>query len=107
MRKRARPLLWTGTVVLAAAPLLACATAKAPEARVDGPALTDVVKSTLAGDGRIARVTNVEVDSTTGVVTLTGRVANAEERESAGRLACSVKGVTVVYNVIEIRRAPR
>ena len=90
-------------VAAAAMTLLACTTAKAPARRVDGLELTATLKSTLAKETRLARVTKVAVDTATGVVTLSGRVANAEERELAGRLACSVKGVSIVYNEIEVR----
>jgi osmotically-inducible protein OsmY len=47
------------------------------------------------------------VNAKTGIVTLSGRVETPEERESAGRLACSVKGVTVVYNQLDVARGGR
>ena len=72
---------------------------------MDGPALESGVKSALARDGRLLRATNVDVNPSTGVVRLSGRVTSPEERASAGRLASSVQGVTVVYNEIEIQRA--
>jgi osmotically-inducible protein OsmY len=90
-----------------AASLLACSTARPPEARLDGTALESGVKSALARDGRLARATSVDVNPATGVVTLSGRVTSPEERASAGRLASSVEGVKIVYNEIEIQRARR
>ena len=87
--------------------LLACATAKAPARRVDEAALTAALRAKLAKEARIASVTNVTVDPATGIVTLSGRVASPEDREIAGRLACSVKGVSIVYNELQVRRAIR
>ena len=74
---------------------------------MDSQALENGVKSALARDGRLAQATSVDVNPATGVVRLSGRVATAEERASAGRLACSVKGVRVVYNEIDIRSGRR
>lgn len=107
MSERARQCFSHAVAAAAAATLLACTTAKAPALRVDGSALTSALNATLAKEARLARVTKVAVNSATGVVTLSGRVASAEERELAGRLACSVKGVSVVYNELEVQHAVR
>lgn len=107
MRRVAHRLAPIATILVAAASLVACATVQTRAARMDSPALENGVKNALARDGRLADATNVDVNPSTGVVRLSGRVASAEERASAGRLACSVKGVTVVYNEIEIQRARR
>jgi hypothetical protein len=42
-----------------------------------------------------------------GVVTLAGRVKSTADRENAGRLACSGKGVKVVYDEIQIQARAR
>ncbi|HVO50561.1 MAG TPA: BON domain-containing protein [Thermoanaerobaculia bacterium] len=91
----------------AAATLLACSTSRAPQARVDANALATAVKSKLAKDARLANTASVGVNARTGIVTLSGRVRTPEERESAGRLACSAKGVTVVYNQLDVVRGER
>ena len=100
-------ILKRGAAAGAAAMLLACATSKAPQARVDAGALATAIKSSLAKDARLAKAASVDVNAKTGIVTLSGRVETPEERESAGRLACSVKGVTVVYNQLDVARGAR
>jgi osmotically-inducible protein OsmY len=95
----------TGTLpaVFALATLAACAGTRRPDAHVNAPALVSVVRSSLERDGRVASATSVSVDARTGAVRLSGRVASAAERETAGRLASSVKGVTLVYNELEVQ----
>jgi osmotically-inducible protein OsmY len=93
--------------LVAAGPLLACASSRTNASRVDVPALESDLRSSLARDARLAAGTSVHVDPATGIVRLSGRVASAEERRRAGRLASSVKGVTIVYNEIEVQRLRR
>jgi osmotically-inducible protein OsmY len=89
-----------------AATLVACATAKTPAPHVDPVALRKRVADTLARDARVAADTRVDVNSRT-VVILSGRVASKEEREVAGKLACSVEGVSVVYNELKVESTIR
>jgi osmotically-inducible protein OsmY len=112
MRGTARQRLAIGAAVLAAAGAAGCSTARAWNARSTGvptvaPARAEALKSSLETDTRLPRGASVAVDPQTGIVRLSGSVANAEERVNAGRLVCSVEGVTVVYNELEIRRAAR
>jgi osmotically-inducible protein OsmY len=44
----------------------------------------------------------VKVNPANGVVTLSGRVATDADREVAGKLASSVKGVAMIYNEIQV-----
>lgn len=76
-------------------------------ARVDDVALRSGVSASLSKDADLARLAKVDVDPSTGVVTLSGSVPTQADREKAGRLACAVKGVGVVYNDLEVRRAKR
>ena len=98
-----------GAAVVAAAVASGCSTARvnARAVRTARPERAEVLESALASDARLPRGASVAVDPQTGVVRLSGNVANAEERANAGRVACSVQGVTVVYNELEIRRAGR
>lgn len=107
MRRLARRLCSHAVAAAAAATLLACATAKAPARRVDDSELTTALRARLAKETRLATFTKVAVDPATGIVTLSGRVASKEDREIAGRLACSVKGVSVVYNELQVQGAIR
>jgi osmotically-inducible protein OsmY len=105
MKTGVAAILKRAAVAGAAAILCACTTAKAPEARVDAEALATAVKSSLAKDPQLASAASVKVNAKTGRVTLSGVVETSAERENAGRLACSAKGVKVVYNEIDVERA--
>ena len=82
MRNASRRLGSIATTVVAAASLVSCATARTHAARVDIAAVESGVKTALARDGRLAGATNVDVNPSTGVVRLSGRVASAEERRA-------------------------
>lgn len=107
MKNGVAVILKRAAVSAAAAVLLACTTSRAPKANVDADSLATAVKSKLAKDARLANAASVNVNARTGIVTLSGRVGTPEERESAGRLACSAKGVTVVYNQLDVVREER
>ncbi len=104
MRNGARRLACIATTVVAAASLASCATVRTHTARLDSAAVEEGVKSALARDGRLAAATSVDVNPSTGVVRLSGRVPTKADLEKAGRLACAVKGVGIVYNDLEVRR---
>lgn len=69
-----------------------------------GPALNDAaittrIKAKLLSDS----ITGTTVDTTNGVVTLTGAVANEEQKTKAGRLAQETEGVKSVKNELVIK----
>ena len=82
--------------------LAACKTTSSPHRQVDDAAIKASVKAKLAADVRLSTLTNVEVNSTDGVVTLAGKVHNAEERRMAGEVARSVDGVVRVDNNLQV-----
>ena len=47
---------------------------------VDDTVITTTVKAELAKDVRLATLTDIEVSTTQGVVTITGKVRNSEEK---------------------------
>jgi len=69
---------------------------------VDDTTITNDIKTALANDRQIPSP-SVDVDTKQGVVTLTGAVANAEERARAGQLAASVNGVVNVRNYLQLK----
>jgi hyperosmotically inducible protein len=69
--------------------------------RLDDGALTARVKARLAADPEVNPM-NVDVDTENGVVTLSGRVETAEERDRAERLARETEGVASVRNLLEV-----
>ena len=65
-------------------------------------AITTRIKSKMALD-EIVEAANIDVDTSNGVVTLTGPVASAEERERALRLARETEGVSSVVDRLDVR----
>jgi len=60
------------------------------------------IKARLVAEKR-ANLTRLEVQSTRGVVYLSGRVVSDEQRARAGEIARDVPGVRRVVNSIEVR----
>ena len=89
-------------VLLFLAGLAACKTTSSPRSQVDDAAIKTSVKAKLAADVRLSTLTNVEVNSTEGVVTLAGKVRTDEERRMAGDVARSVDGVVRVNNELQV-----
>jgi hyperosmotically inducible protein len=79
--------------------LAACKTTSSPRRQVDDGAIKASVKAKLAAD---VRLTNIEVNSTDGVVTLAGKVRSDEERRMASDVARSVDGVVKVNNNLQV-----
>jgi hyperosmotically inducible protein len=64
--------------------------------------ITSAVKSKLAAD-RAGTLTQVEVDTVTKTVYLTGVVPSAEDKRRAGEVARSASGVKEVVNNLKVR----
>ncbi|MFZ7110716.1 MAG: BON domain-containing protein [Desulfatiglandales bacterium] len=95
-------ILLVGSVVLFG--LLACHTPAGRSAGevVDDSVITTKVKSKLFEDGQLSGFA-ISVKTFQGVVTLTGAVDTADEKEHASKVALSVTGVNKVNNVLEIK----
>jgi hyperosmotically inducible periplasmic protein len=66
--------------------------------------LTTKVKSALASDVGAKTMTNINVDSNNGVVTLKGRVDTADAKKKAGDIAKKVDGVKSVKNELKVEK---
>ena len=84
-------------VVLALVASLAVGCARATDATITG-----MIKTRLAADSRV-RASEVNVDTTNGVVTLTGNVDGQEARNAAMKLARDTSGVSDVKDMISVR----
>src|SRR5437588_9927439 len=106
MVNRFRPLL--GLVALAVAITIAAAacvkTTTSAGRQVDDAAIKTAVKTKLAADVKLSTLTNIEVNSTNGVVTLAGQVRDASDRIAAENVARSVDGVVRVNNNLQIEK---
>lgn len=93
-------------VVLACGLVVACRTNESPEGQVNDLEITAQVKSKLASDAGLSSVTNISVNSTNGVITLSGQVDSPDIRAKAESVAKSVPKVTGVVNTIQIAPKP-
>jgi hyperosmotically inducible protein len=69
-----------------------------------GAALTTKVKTALASDAGLKTMTNIDVDSKDGVVTLKGKVDSADLKKKAGAIAKKVDGVKSVKNELRVEK---
>jgi hyperosmotically inducible protein len=70
---------------------------------VDDAALTASVNAALVGD-KPSNFTRIDVDTTSGVVSLNGTVESPEQRSRAEQLASRVDGVKRVVNNLQVAR---
>ena len=87
--------------------LVGCKTNESPEGQVDDLQIVAQVKSKLASEIGATTVTNVSVDSTNGVVTLTGQVDSTELRTHAETVAKGVPKVVRVINNLQVATRPQ
>jgi osmotically-inducible protein OsmY len=78
-----------------------CNTVQAPNRQVSDLQITTQVKAKLASDVRASSLTNIDVNTTNGVVTLAGQVESAEVKHSAETVTASVPGVVRVNNNLQ------
>jgi len=86
--------------------LAGCRTNESPEAQVNDLKIAAQIKSKLASDVDAATVTNVSVNSTNGVVTLSGQVDSAALETKAVAVAKSVPNVTRVVDALQVKSKP-
>jgi osmotically-inducible protein OsmY len=83
------------------APLLLGACGKSVGETIDDATITARVKTTLLNDPDVAGL-RIDVDTFNGVVTLSGGVKSAAERDKAVAVARRVGGVKDVKNTLQI-----
>ena len=71
---------------------------------VDDATITTKVKAELLGAKNL-KSTHIHVKTRNGIVSLTGSVPSAEERDNADQIAQNVSGVTSVKNHLKVRAA--
>jgi hypothetical protein len=79
-----------------------CRTNESPEDQVNDLEITTQLKSKLASDIGVSSVTNISVNSTNGVVTLSGQVDSEAAKSKAVALAKAVPKVVRVVNNLQI-----
>jgi osmotically-inducible protein OsmY len=95
-----------GWLVIAGALISAgCRTNETPEQQVRDAEITATVKSKLAADLGPSTVTNISVNVTNDVATLSGTVHNSTEKSKAIAVAEAVPRVTRVNDNLQIAAA--
>jgi len=103
MIQRSFRILGIAAVVVLVGYIAGCKTTTSPGRQVDDATIKADVKTHLAKDVRLSTLTNVEVNSTNGVVTLAGEVHNIDEKRAAEEVARGVNGVVRVNNELQVK----
>jgi hyperosmotically inducible protein len=90
---------------IACALLLGCRTNETPKEQVNDLEITTSVKSKLAKDLGLSTVPDISVNSTNGVVTLSGQVDNADVKQKAERIAGEDPKVRRVVDNLQVTAA--
>jgi hyperosmotically inducible protein len=104
MNKRVQSLLAVLIVSLLMASCQAT-TGRTAGRNVDDAALTASVNAALVAD-KPSNFTRIDVDTTNGVVSLTGTVETPQQRTRAEQLASRVDGVKRVVNNLQVAGRP-
>ena len=103
MLNRYRMLVRILAVVALVSFVGACKTTTSPGRQVDDASIKTAVKAKLAADVKLSTLTNIEVNSTNGVVTLAGQVNDPADRMHAEQVARTVEGVVRVNNELQVK----
>lgn len=101
--RRVRSLVGIAAMVVLAAYVAGCKTSTSPGRQIDDAAIKTSVKAKLAADVKLSTLTNIEVNSTNGVVTLAGQVDNPDQRRLAAEVTRTVDGVVKVNNNLQVK----
>jgi osmotically-inducible protein OsmY len=104
MMNRYRMILKVAAVLALISFVGACKTTSSPGRQVDDAAIKTAVKAKLAADVKLSTLTNIEVNSTNGVVTLAGQVNDESDRIQAERVTRTVDGVVRVNNELQVKK---
>jgi osmotically-inducible protein OsmY len=92
---------------LVCAVLIGCRTNESPKAQVDDLQITAQVKSQLVAEIGLSSVTDISINSTNGIVTLSGQVDSPEIKNKAEASARSVPKVVRVINNLQVAVKPK
>jgi osmotically-inducible protein OsmY len=104
MSRHNRGILFAAAVLALGVFVAGCKTTTTAGTQRDDTAIKTSVKAKLATDVRLSTLTNIEVNSTNGIVTLAGKVHNPDEKRFAEQVTKSVKGVVKVNNELQVER---
>lgn len=84
-------------------PLLLGACSRAIDDRIDDATITTRVKTALLNDPELG-ARRIDVETSGGVVTLSGAVTRAEERQRAVAIARKISGVADVRDALQVQQ---
>jgi hyperosmotically inducible protein len=90
--------------LLVVLPLLVSACGKTVGETIDDATITTRVKTALLNDPQVAGL-KIDVDTTKGVVTMSGIVRSREEEQRALQIARGVPGVQDVRSTLQVQAA--
>lgn len=94
-------------LILAAIGIAAgCSGNQSGEQLVDDTAISTQIKGKLASDVQLSTLTDVEVNTTNGVVTLAGQVSSEDVKRRAEEISKSINGVVRVNNNLQVQGQP-
>ncbi len=100
MNRFGKTAAWLAALALST--LAGCASSPAAGPAVDDAAITAGVRAAVAADRQLA-ATDIDVDTSEGIVRLSGFVSSAEDVATAAAAARTVKGVQSVRNDLRLR----
>ena len=93
-------------LVLSCVLIFGCRTNESPEGQVNDLEISAQVKAKLASDVGLSSVTNISVNSTNGVVTLSGQVDSSDLKAKAESVAGSIPKVVRVVDTLQVASKP-
>jgi len=100
-QRRTHAWLLAALVIL---PLLVSACGKTVGETIDDATITTRVKTALLNDPQVAGL-KIDVDTTKGIVTMSGIVRNRDEEQRAVQIARGVPGVHDVKSTLQVQAA--
>ena len=97
-------LLSLASVILASS--LACRMNEAPAGQVKDAQIAATLKGKLASGVNASTITDVSINVTNRVVTLSGQVTSSENKSKAEQIARNVEGVSSVNNELQVVATP-
>lgn len=95
------------TLALSCALLPGCRTNQTPEQQVKDLEITASVRSKLASNVGLSTVPNISINSTNGVVTLSGQVDSGDEKTKVETIAKAVPNVARVVDNLQVSAKPQ
>ncbi len=102
-KRRLLPIICPLILATAAVFAEGCNTTEPPNRQLSDLQVTTRVKAKLASDIGASSLTNVDVTTTNGVVTLSGQVASADVKQKAETVTTSLPGVVRVNNNVQVQ----